>query len=318
MNSQAVLTIVCVPSSKHSKPPPAAPLVIPALPNKDWRKAAEELRAGRKPGKKRDMYLPEKGGGMRMREGNATPISEAEVDAINTEEVVGGLEKMERKVKMEVDESSIESQPKIEMPPPPIPVKTEETEERRALRELLGEGASAGEAEEPKVDAIYSAEDARNGPIEEADAFKRDVDSRPDEVRFMSLTSNPELWTNGFSFRQASLDDYARVPVGAFGLAMLRGMGWQPGQAASRSGRGAIEAHVPSSRPSLLGIGAKPMAEAMGDDGKKEAKGKNGSGGKSRREDMKFVPLVKQAREGSTSGRSVSSPFLSLSKKFHS
>lgn len=130
---------------------------------------------------------------MRMREGNATPISEAEVDAINTEEVVGGLEKMERKVKMEVDESSIESQPQIEMPPPPIPVKTEETEERRALRELLGEGASTGEAEEPKVDAIYSAEDARNGPIEEADAFKRDVDSRPDEVRFLSLTFREEL-----------------------------------------------------------------------------------------------------------------------------
>lgn len=89
---------------------------------------------------------------------------------------------------------------------------------------------------------------------------------------------------------------------------MLRGMGWQPGQAASRSGRGAIEAHVPSSRPSLLGIGAKPMAEVMGDDGgKKGSKGKNGpSGGKSRREEMKFMPLIKQAREGSTSGRSVS------------
>lgn len=110
------------------------------------------------------------------------------------------------------------------------------------------------------------------------------------------------------SFQQASLEDYARVPVGAFGLAMLRGMGWKPGQAASRSGRGAIEAHVPSSRPSLLGIGAKPMAEAMGDD-KKGTKGKNGSSapaGKSRREEMKFMPLVKQAREGSASGRSVS------------
>ncbi|GAA5847440.1 hypothetical protein JCM5353_006440, partial [Sporobolomyces roseus] len=278
-------------TSKHSKPPPAAPLVIPALPNKDWRQAAEELRAGRKSGRKREMYLPEKGGGMRMRavegSGNGTPISEAEVDAINTQEVVGGLEKREKKIKMELDESANESQAKIEMPPPPIQPKTEESEERRALRELLGEGASAGETEEVAVEAIYSAEDARNGPIEEADAFKRDVDSRPD---------------------QASLDDYARVPVGAFGLAMLRGMGWQPGQAASRSGRGAIEAHVPSSRPSLLGIGAKPMAEAIGDDGKKGAKGKNGSGGKSRREDMKFVPLVKQAREGSTSGRSTPLP----------
>jgi len=95
-------------------------------------------------------------------------------------------------------------------------------------------------------------------------------------------------------------------------------MGWQPGQAASRSGRGAIEAHVPSSRPSLLGIGAKPMAETTGDD-KKGSKGKNGSsagGGKSRREEMKFMPLIKQAREGSASGRSVS--VLVLSKtSFH-
>lgn len=90
---------------------------------------------------------------------------------------------------------------------------------------------------------------------------------------------------------------------------MLRGMGWAPGQAASRSGRGAIEAHVPSSRPALLGIGAKPMAEAMGDGGKgKDGKGAKGKGGerKSRREEMRFVPLVKQAREGGGgSGRSV-------------
>lgn len=120
--------------------------------------------------------------------GNGTPISEAEVDAINTQEVVGGLEKREKKIKMELDEASSELQAKIEMPPPPIQPKTEESEERRALRELLGEGASAGETEEVAVEAIYSAEDARNGPIEEADAFKRDVDSRPDQVRSLSLT----------------------------------------------------------------------------------------------------------------------------------
>ncbi|GAA5962839.1 hypothetical protein JCM3765_001541 [Sporobolomyces pararoseus] len=285
-------------TSKHGKPQPAAPLVIPALPNKDWRKAAEELRAGRKPGKKRELYLPERGGGMKMRDGDAsgepsTPLSAADVDAINTEEVVGGLERRERRTQMEVDES--EPKPEFEEATPTststsaAPPKQEETEEQRAMRELLGEAGGPAKTEEAELEAIYSAEDARNGPIEEADAFKRDVDSRPDE---------------------ASLEDYARVPVGAFGLAMLRGMGWKPGQAASRSGRGAIEAHVPSSRPSLLGIGAKPMAEAMGDD-KKSSKGKNGTSapaGKSRREEMKFMPLVKQAREGSASGRSTPLP----------
>lgn len=287
-------------TSKHRKPQPAAPLVIPALPNKDWRKAAEELRAGRNPGKKREMYLPERGGGMRFREGDApsssstTPVLEAEVDAINTEEVVGGLETRERRIEMEVDETQ-PSQSNLAPPVSPrlaaaaAAPKAEESEEQRAMRELLGEAGGPLKTEEAELDAIYSSADARNGPLEEADAFKRDLESRPDE---------------------ASLEDYARVPVGAFGLAMLRGMGWQPGQAASRTGRGAIEAHVPSSRPSLLGIGAKPMAEAIGDD-KKGSKGRNGSSsaaGKSRREEMKFMPLVKQAREGAGSGRSTPLP----------
>ncbi|GAA5934931.1 spliceosome ATPase-activating subunit SPP2 [Sporobolomyces koalae] len=285
-------------TSKHAKAKPAAPLVIPALANKDWRKAAEELRAGRnagRNGKKREMYLPEQGGGMRMREGpsQVPSVSEADADAINTEEVVGGLEKREKRnpPPQAADNPPNETPSSVEAPSAvTAQPKTQETEEQRALRELLGEGGSTATAEEVSVEAIYSAEDARNGPIEEADALKRDVESRPDE---------------------ASLDDYARVPVGAFGLAMLRGMGWQPGQAASRSGRGAIEAHVPSSRPALLGIGAKPMAEAIGSTGgDKSAKSKSGSGpmGKSRREEMKFVPLVKQARESSASGRSTPLP----------
>lgn len=86
-------------------------------------------------------------------------------------------------------------------------------------------------------------------------------------------------------------------------MAMLRGMGWQPGQAASRSGRGAIEAHVPASRPSLLGIGAKPMTEALGTGN--DSKGK--TGGKppprtSKRDEMRFVPLMKRERELDSGG----------------
>ncbi|GAA5899689.1 hypothetical protein JCM5296_001401 [Sporobolomyces johnsonii] len=299
-------------TSKYAKPAPAGPLVIPALPNKDWRKAAEELRAGRPArgaaahAKKREIYLPETSGGMRMSTtsatpsttstGTSTPVTDG-ADRINAQEVVGGLDLPGRLKRGETEDAIERVRQEVEVvevatPPAPAPPPEErpgETEEQRALRELLSGGEGATE-QRPSVEVIYSGQDERNAPIEEADAFKRDVESRPD---------------------MASLEDYARVPVGEFGLAMLRGMGWAPGQAASRSGRGAIEAHVPSSRPALLGIGAKPMAEAMGEGGKgKDAKGARGKGGerKSRRDEMRFVPLVKQAREGGGGGSGRSTP----------
>ncbi|GAA5981775.1 hypothetical protein JCM11641_007420 [Rhodosporidiobolus odoratus] len=266
--------------SKHSKPA-SGPLVIPALPNKDWRKAAEELRAGRNPHRqKREIYLPDAGGGMRMggggeRAGPApSAVPDANLDQMNTEEVVGGLEQPARRARAPEVEAQIERVRQVVQPMDvaPTPSAAPETAEQRALRELLGGEAGAGE-QKKEIEAIYSAADDRGGPISEDQAFKRDLDSRPDE---------------------ASLDDYARMPVGNFGEAMLRGMGWQPGQAASRSGRGVVEAHVPSSRPALLGIGAKPMAEAMGESNGNPKDKKKGS---SKREDMKFMPLMKRERE---------------------
>ncbi|BGO96292.1 hypothetical protein NBRC10512_000374 [Rhodotorula toruloides] len=272
-----------------STPTPTAPLVIPSLPNKDWRKAAEEMRGGPRR-KKKEIYLPERAGGMSMASGSASGAANGEaegVERIGTEEVRGGLSFGERTdapaVKTETEEESAPP-PAPSAPPPATSTPASMTEEQRALRELLGtEGGADGPADE--LDAIVSAPDARNGPIDESEAFKRDVDSRPDE---------------------ASLQDYARIPVGQFGLAMLRGMGWQPGQAASRSGRGATEAYVPKKREALLGIGATSMSTALGGDA---AKGKDGKGpsAQRKREDMKFVPLMKRERErieGGTSGES--------------
>lgn len=339
--------------SKHAKAP-TGPLVIAALPNKDWRKAAEDLRANRSSSgsgrRRKEMYLPESSNGsMSMQSGSAgssrSKSGPREVDAINTEQVVGGLsvgaaaparpglpssggtEEAVEQVRQEIDAVVAVTTPSLASPvdspmdtrttpPPPSTVAPMPhpalTDEQRALRELLGHDAAAGDEADHVPEAIISAPDHRGGPIDEAEAFKRDVDTRPDEV----LASLSHLFclaqrtcadlslSLSFSLQssQASLEDYARVPVGQFGLAMLRGMGWQPGQAASRSGRGAIEAHVPSARPSLLGIGAKPMAESLGTDPGAGAKG--GKGGKpaprvSKRDEMRFVPLVKKEREGS-------------------
>ena len=33
-----------------------------------------------------------------------------------------------------------------------------------------------------------------------------------------------------FFILQSTLEDYEKIPIDAFGVAMLRGMGWQPGK----------------------------------------------------------------------------------------
>lgn len=193
------------PRSKHARPAPTGPLVIPALPNKDWRRAAEDLRAARPGGgaRKKQLYLPESGsGGMSMTsrvEGAAATsssqaVAEAVADQVNAEPVVGGLEQPVRRARDAQNGADGGAGPLEAAPPPPpspptAPVQAAApalTDEQRALRELLG-GADGGEQEQQELAAIYSGPDARTGPADEGDAFKQDVSSRPDEVRSLSL-----------------------------------------------------------------------------------------------------------------------------------
>lgn len=163
--------------------------MIPSLPNKDWRKAAEEMRGSYR--KKKEIYLPEKAGGMSMASGSGAAAAAANgaaegVERIGTEEVKGGLSFAEKKDAPAVAEGQAKNEtalpPPPSAPPPPTSAPAGLSEEQRALRELLGtEGGRDGAADE--VDAIVSAPDARNGPIDESEAFKRGVESRPDEVR---------------------------------------------------------------------------------------------------------------------------------------
>lgn len=281
------------PYRKH-KEVKAAPLVIPSLPNKDWRKAAEEAGARRNGGgrKKREMYIPDAVGGMRVggpAVGDGTQGNMGTRDTINSEPIVGGLALGSKKEEVATagEDGALAMEVEEEVTTTVKEEKAPETEEQRALRELMAGNASTTD-QAPSVEIIHSAADARGSLGDAVDSsastFQRDVHSRPDE---------------------ASLDDYSRVPVGEFGAAMLRGMGWKPGQAASRNGRkGPTEAFVPKARPAMLGIGAKPMADVLGP----AEKGKGPQ--KSRREELKFMPLLKREREGSASGsgRDVSLP----------
>ena len=139
-------------------------------------------------------------------------------------------------------------------------MEDEETEDQRALRAILAGTDGVGH-EGPIVDMIPT-------PISEADAYKQDVDELPDV---------------------ATLDDYARVPVSQFGAALLRGMGWKEGTAATRkSGKGLVEPYLPTARPALLGIGAKER-EVLDDGGRKKAAG---------RPEKRYIPLTKKERDG--------------------
>jgi len=148
------------------------------------------MRAARPGRTKKQLYLPETGGGMSMTsriEGAPPPTASAAAelaDQINAAPVVGGLEQPVRRARESEGDGA--AAPAEAAPPPPAAPPTEArapmTDEQRALRELLGSAEGAHEQEQ-ELAAIYSGPDARTGPAEEGDAFKQDVSSRPDQVR---------------------------------------------------------------------------------------------------------------------------------------
>ncbi|KAJ7782846.1 DExH-box splicing factor binding site-domain-containing protein [Mycena metata] len=180
-------------------------------------------------------------------------------DTINSGPVLSGLQ-VRAKVRKEEDDGEAVEERQAEMV---IDVgEEEETEDQRALRAILA-GADGMENTESTIDIIPT-------PMSEGDAFKQDVEELPDV---------------------ATLDDYNRVPVAQFGLALLRGMGWKEGTAASRKpGKGMVQPYLPEARPALLGIGAKER-EVL-DDGSTKKSGAN------KRPERRYVPVIKQDREG--------------------
>ena len=179
-------------------------------------------------------------------------------DTINSGPVLSGLQIKKRDISITHHEDVVEETTEVEMQ------AVEETEDQKALRAILAEASGEAEHEGPILDIIPT-------PISETDALKQDVEELPDA---------------------ATLEDYARVPVSQFGAALLRGMGWKEGTAASRKpGKGLVEPYLPSARPALLGIGAKE--QEVFDDGSKNNKRK--------RPERRYMPVVKQDRADTAS-----------------
>lgn len=247
-----------------------APLVIAPLPNRDWRAVVKKNRNRAVPS-----YVPE-GVEDKMRVGaDGSQGGLGTRDTINSGPQQSGLvfgapvtkrrkidDEGEMEVKMEVkteDEQALGPHQEL-------------TEDEKAVQAMLNAAkkTASGEEDGPEMEAIplLPSTDWRQ-PKTEAEAFQEDVITRPNSC---------------------TLEDYQRVPVEQFGLALLRGMGWKPGTGASRSGKGPTEAFAPTSRPALLGLGAKER-EAL-DDGRKGQK-------KPTRPNMRYVPVVAREKEAS-------------------
>jgi len=154
------------------------------------------------------------------------------------------------------------------------------TEDQKAIKALLS-SADGNENEEEEIAAIPLPVSGTSTPASLAErekaAYHRDVADLPEP---------------------ATLDAYERIPVSQFGAALLRGMGWKEGQAASRTRKGPVEPWLPTQRPQLLGIGAKER-EVLDDGSDKKAS-------KKRQESKKYMPLMK-VEKGSSSSRDKSS-----------
>ncbi|KAF8638045.1 hypothetical protein AX16_010677 [Volvariella volvacea WC 439] len=232
--------------------PKEGPLVIPALKNKDWREVARKRRG-------QLSYVPPSA--QAGPDANGVQGGMGLKETINTGPVVSGLQIVTKVKVEEVIETKEEEKDGSE----DVKMEVEETEEQRALRAILAE-AEGGEGlqDGPAISIIPT-------PVSESDALKQDMEELPDE---------------------ATPEDYARVPVHQFGAALLRGMGWKEGTAASRkAGKGIVEPYLPQARPALLGLGAKE--QEVYDDGS----GKKGK----KRNDMRYMPFVKKDKEGTGS-----------------
>jgi hypothetical protein len=238
-------------ASGAEKPKKTAPLVIPALQNRDWKREAELRRGGRKA-----LYIPEEAKRGAVKE-------EADVKEVeNTGEgETYGLQTFEKSMTVEVQ---------VEADDAPPSERKELTEDERAVAALMG----ADKKESGLVIAHTSGTDNwRSGREDgdEDDAYKKDVESRPDIP---------------------TLEDYAAVPVEDFGAALLRGMGWKGGEELGRKGKKAGDKagklRLLEKRPAFLGIGAKPMADIpeLGSWGSGDKK-------KGRRPDTTYIPIVK-------------------------
>lgn len=267
-------TAIVDQASKSSKPTETKKeLVIPALPNRDWRNNIQRRQGGSR-------YQP-----------SQEFEAESKVEIPKEEKLTIGLNKGVKGIELNNEESTLQENSKQEEETKP------KTEDEKAVLALINSGVSSNPTDDITItsaNSLYNrsvtyvnSDEEKDEefvePISEAEAFARDVSSRPDAP---------------------SLNAYNRMPVEEFGAALLRGMGWKgPESDKTRNDKTrTVDIDGALRRPAFLGIGAKPMD--LNDDMKSlQPSTEIGAWGKStnKRDDRKYdriyVPLIKIDKE---------------------
>ncbi|KAH7105413.1 DExH-box splicing factor binding site-domain-containing protein [Auriculariales sp. MPI-PUGE-AT-0066] len=215
---QLTQSMTCVLCSLEAK---EEPLVIAALPNRDWRAVANARRT--------------------MIQQNGPSVgADGSVGGLGTHDRMGdGPQLSGLIVKNEPHEDSMPLPATNGVGSSSQPIGSAlsarvEDEDERARRSILESLSGTANDDANQIDAIASSGNndwmLTRTPQDESEAYRLDVLTRPDS---------------------ATVDDYSRVPIEHFGAAMLRGMGWSSNAAHD------VQPYIPPTRPALLGIGAK-------------------------------------------------------------
>jgi hypothetical protein len=154
----------------HEKPKASGPLVIPALANRDWRAVARA--------RKQVVFIPD---GMAIpagRDGSQGGLGTR--DTINSGPQATGLV-IRKKLDTggAIDEASVKAE-SVDVANETLE-KSEEDEDERARRALLA-NVAGGSDERFTIDAIPISNNNLSTPVDETDAYKQDVLTRPESV----------------------------------------------------------------------------------------------------------------------------------------
>ena len=265
---------------------PKGPLIIPSLPNRDWKEAARKAPSYRPQARQptaEDLITHERTGDGPQRSGLRRIVKEeVKVEAgeikAKTEETVHGIS------------GSTSSTTEFRIKDEPLSL------EEQALRALLaGNDNKESEEEKARNDLIIGMQENKLN-LSEQDAFKRDMQTLPQEVSVDPLIQSSRAGHKWNAHEQSTTEDYENIPVEAFGLAMVRGMGWDP------KAKQGTAVHEPKVRPQLLGLGATPMDPTIRPTHAKSGQKKDRVAERNAKSGRGFIAtslLVKKEREGS-------------------
>lgn len=266
------------------------PLVIAALPNRDWRESSRRTPTFRPESRqlaREDIITHERTGDGPQRSGIRRIVKEEVKVEPGAED--HSTVHVKREAVVQDERSTVTTATTTTVNVKAEPLTEEERLHQEALAALLA-GRSENETDDERAQRELRIEMQQNKlNISEEDAFKRDMKTLPAEVRSLKPTRDAAGADD-----QSTLDDYESVPVSAFGLAMARGMGWNPKADDNTT------VHEPKVRPQLLGLGATPMDPTIRPTHSKSKKDRQADrNAKSGRGFIATSLLVKKEREGS-------------------